>query len=145
VKDVGETLSTFVWFFVQSITVGGLGVFWFLVPFVLLVSIMVWKFPRKEIKVRGLVSLLILPFLWIFIGIWGAYFWLDWQTAGATNPEWVQIPINTVLPLSAVVGVLLIIFLKGARAFAAAFTIANLYFVLAMSFLASMATSGIWL
>ena len=127
-KVATETISTFLWFFAQPITVGGVGIHWFLMPFILLTSIMIWNFPGKNVKKRGLLSLLVLPFIWVFIGLWGSHFWLDWQS-GEVNPEWVQIPIKVVLPLSATLSVFFVAYLIRARIFAAAFAITNLYFV----------------
>ena len=90
--------------------------------------------------------LAILPALWIFIGLWGGYFWLDWQHKPAVlNPNWVLYPINFGLWIYIACAAGLIAYLSGARLFATLFALLNLYFMVAMTFLASMAVTGTWL
>ncbi len=49
------------------------------------------------------------------------------------------------LAASVLSGVGLVIYLRGARAFAVIYVLINLFLALAMSFMASMAVTGTWL
>ena len=144
--DIFRTVATFVWFLQQCITVGGLGILWFAVPFVLLCATLVFLFLKMPNEARlRLPVLLTLPVLWMFEGFWGAYFWLEWQNPKAHNPPWTEwIPQYGFWTFLAV-ALLLLVYLRGSRIFAALFTLMNGYFMLGMSFLSGMAVTGAWL
>lgn len=90
--------------------------------------------------------LVALTTVWAFIGLWGAYFWLDLGKQPITrNPAWVSWPSEFGLWAFIALAAALIFYLKNGRIFAMLFTALNLYFVLGMSLLAAMAVTGKWL
>lgn len=117
---------------------------WFWVPYAVLCGALVWTYPDKESTVHSKLTLLAaLPLVWIFVGLWGAYFSFDYEE-GPHNPHWVAYPIylGTAAYLGCAVG--LIAYLRGARRFASSFAFLNLYFMLYMYSAASKAvTTGI--
>lgn len=144
-EEITRTIVTFIWFLRQTVTVGGLGSIWFLAPCIALLAIMIWNLPKSTQDRHRLLRLGVLPFIWIFVGLWGAYFWMEWQNPAASNPGWATWPVYAALPLVVVLSAFFLFFLKGNRAFVAAFVIFNVYFTLAMSGLAGMAITGDWL
>lgn len=140
-----RTFSTFLWFVKQTVTVGGLGSIWVAVPLAILVIVMIWKFPKEAGVQKRLWPLLLLPALWVGVGLWGARFWLDWQNAEELHPDWMLWPAEYSLAVGGLIALGVIIFAARARLFALSFSIVNLYFLLSMSFLASMALTGVWL
>lgn len=144
-EEAVRTGRGFIWFLDQSITVGGLGFFWFFLPCAALLALAIWRFPKHPRTRRRLLWLGLLPLVWIFVGLWGAYFWLDWQNAQARYPAWLVWPADGALPAAVFLSVVLFASMKGARVFTAAFAALNLYFTLSMSLLARMAVTGHWL
>lgn len=141
------TFAAFEWFLWQSTVVGGLGALWFWIPFVAILGAMVWAYQRSEPVEYWKLSLLAgLPLLWIFMGLWGGYFWLDWQKKPfIPNPGWVIYPVKFGLWLFIAYALGMIVYLRGIRLPVALFALLNLYFMLAISFLAGMAVTGNWL
>ncbi len=139
--------SAFVWFLYQSSIVGGIGAVWFWIPFLLLVAGLVLAFRRGDEKARSRFWILAaLPALWIFVGLWGGYFWIDWTAKPfAPYPDWVHIPVAWGSWIFLLVGIAAVAYLRGGRSFAAIFFIINLYFMAAMTFLSAMAITGTWL
>ena len=136
------TSAGFLWFLKSSVQNA---VVW--VPLSALLVALFIAYRRSEpFDRRRYFLLLIPPALWIFIGLWGSFFWIDVQKKPfVPNPEWVHQVIVVNLLAFLLSGIGLIIYLRGARVFATIYLIINLFFVLAMSFLASMAITGTWL
>ncbi|MEX2127939.1 MAG: hypothetical protein WD871_06800 [Xanthobacteraceae bacterium] len=111
------------------------------------VGALVYALFRTNPEVRSRFWVLpVLPFLWIFVGLWGGYFWLDWQKRPLVpNPDWAIYPVWGLLWAFLALGAATIVYLKGGRAFAIIYFSINLYFLLAMSLLSGMAISGTWL
>jgi hypothetical protein len=108
---------------------------------------LVWAVLHAKPEARSRFWVLpVLPLVWVSIGLWGSYFWLDWEKKPVVqNPEWVAYPVSVLFCTFLVLGVALITYLRGARVFAVIYFLMNLYFVLAMSLLSGMAISGTWL
>lgn len=70
---------------------------------------------------------------------------MDWHQGGPRNPAWVTWPVSDGLWVFLLVSSVLVLALRNGRTFAALFAFANFYFMLAMSFLAGMAITGVWL
>jgi hypothetical protein len=89
--------------------------------------------------------LLLLPAIWLFVQIWGAWFWRYWEKHAPSNPDWVFYPVEAA-PFLMLVGSLWLIWkLRGARLFVATFAVTNFYFLLVICFLVLMAMTGDWL
>lgn len=140
-------LRAFLWFFWQCSIVGGIGAIWFWIPFVCVVALLVLNFRRTPSATRRRFwLLLLLPAIWMFVGVWGGYFWLDWQRKPfIRNPAWVNWPVDCGFWLFLLIAMILIGYLRNGRTFATLFALVNLYFMLGMSLLAGMALSGTWL
>jgi hypothetical protein len=90
--------------------------------------------------------LLPLPLLWIFVGVWGGFFWVDWTAKPfVPNPQWVGSVVLLAVGLYVASSIALTVYLRGIRLFVTLFAVLNLFFMLAMSALAMMAISGDWL
>lgn len=75
---VQHTLNAFVWFLYQCSIVGGLGAGFFWIPALLLLLFMVRSFRKSPVPVRKRFWwLCVLPAFWIFVGLWGGFFWVD--------------------------------------------------------------------
>ena len=138
---MGNTLAIFGWFLWQASIVGGLGAAFFWIPFVIIVAAIVWAFAHAVIERRKLWLLVSLPIIWIFVGLWGGAFW----RGDVANPKWVEFPITTALLAYLAIALILIWVLRGARLLALLVAVLNLYFAVAMTFLAGMAVTGTWL
>ncbi len=131
----------FAWFLSQ--TVGGL-VFW--IPFLLLVYGLFGALKISVTESRQLWILLTLPAIWILTGLLGGYYWVDWQHVPVQHsPPWVQLIVSYSIFVFLLAGLATILYLRGARAFASIYFLLNLYFMIAMWFLAGMAVTGNWL
>ena len=143
---MSHALGAFLWFLWQCSLVGGLGAGWFWLPFAGIVALLIMSYRRTPAAARrNFWWLALLPITWVFVGIWGGYFWIDWHQGSPRNPAWVAWPVNYGFWVFLLVSAVLILALRNGRAFAALFTLVNLYFMLAMSLLASMAITGVWL
>ncbi len=141
-----NALGAFRWFLWQCSIVGGVGAGWFWIPFASALAWLVVSYRQTPTATRRRFWwLAMLPAMWAFVGIWGGYFWVDWQQGGPRNPAWVMWPVNYGLWTFLFVSTILVFALRNGRAFAASFALTNLYFMLFMSFLASMAVTGDWL
>ncbi len=145
-KDLGEVVSRFFWLLGQAFHVGfPLGMLAVAAVTLIFVLLAAWKMPAAEESRRRLPCLMILPALWIFLGVWGAYFAYQWGVDQPKNPDWVSWPIAITIFVFAIAWVFLLIFLKGARVVTLLFGIWNLYFMLVMTLLAAMSISGNWM
>ncbi len=80
------------------------------------------------------------------MGLLGGYYWLDLRHVLVLQPPpWVQFIVNYGIFAFLLVGLITIIYLRGARLFASVFFVINLYFMIAMNVLAGMAVTGNWL
>ena len=143
-----SVVGAFVWFLKESVIVGGSGARYFVVPFAILVVGLVVTFPYRDVDARRRLPafLVALPAIWVFAGLWGGFFWNDWQHKPyVPNPGWTQIPIIVAPWLSLIVCGVFTRRAKGARWFATAYALINLYFTLFMSFMSIMAVTGTWL
>jgi hypothetical protein len=146
-----RALNAFEWFFHQSVTVGGLGSVFFWFPFLLLVSGLVGAWKIAVTETRRLWILLTLPAMWITTGLLGGYYWLDWHPVPGQyvpmphSPPWVEFSIRYGIFAFLLAGLITILYLRGARLFATVYFVVNLYFMIAMTFLAGMAVTGDWL
>jgi hypothetical protein len=140
------TIRAFAWFLSQSVNVGGIGPIFFWPPFLALVAGLVITWKISSIDRRRLWILLILPVLWILTGLLGGYYWVDWARLPVQYPPpWVLYALNFNILSFLLIGLVSIIFLKGARWFASICSVINLYFMVAMTFLSAMAVTGDWL
>jgi hypothetical protein len=141
IAKIDHALSGFLWFLSLAVTGAG-----FIPTGIILVALVVaglLSYRRGDYAERGHISiLLVLPLPWIFIGVWGAWWF---YSGGPRNPDWVNLPvgIGVVVEILLIVG--LVYWLRGIRLVAAIFCLLNLYLLLAMAFIASMAISGTWL
>jgi hypothetical protein len=144
--ELVRTLNAFLWFLIQAVTVGGTGFPFFAVG-MLIAGIILWATcPDQRAPDRGSFwELLWLPVIWIFIGLWGAWFWRVWEKGAPPNPEWVFYVHKTAPIVMVSLAAYLVWRLRGARLFTATFAAVNFYFFLAMWFLAGMAITGDWL
>lgn len=142
---LARTFNGFLWFVSQAIAVGGFGVFVFAAIAIPVVVFSVWRYRKIKTGKSRLAFLLTLPVFWLFEGLWGAYHWYDWQTGGPRNPAWVLRVLDAATLLFLFMWAIFLVWLKGARAFTLAVGFANLYFVLVMWLLATMAITGNWL
>jgi hypothetical protein len=142
VSVVGRTLNAFFGFLSYSIHS-----VWAWGPLLLLAIALVVSYRRAQpIERRNYCFMAPLPAIWVFVGLWGAAFWVDWQTAPVIpNPKWISYVIWVSLAAFMICGAGLIALLRGARIFAAIYALMNLYFMLVMAFLALMAVTGDWL
>lgn len=142
-----QVFRAFVWFLWQCSIVGGLGapLFWF--PAACLSALMVVSFSKSPVTVRRRFWwLAVLPAIWIAVGLWGSYFWVDTRLGTyQPNPSWVSWTTDYGLWLFLVTAFGLIAFMRRGRTFAVLFALVNLYFMLGMSLMAGMAISGEWL
>jgi hypothetical protein len=140
-----STFRAFMWFLSQSATVGGLGSLYFWLPFLLLATGLLGTWKISGIEKRRLWILLTLPAIWIFIGLIGGYYWVDTRQMPMQNsPPWVQFVASYSIFAFLLVGLAIIIWLKGMRQFASIYFIVNFYFMIAMTLLAGMAVTGNW-
>jgi hypothetical protein len=106
-----------------------LGPYYVMAIYVLLALGLVTTFPRKNIEViKRLIELLALPPLWIFSGLWGA--WWFFPRHGTNTPEpagGLFIPVLACAIAVPIVGIALVHRLAGARAFTTIFVLANTY------------------
>jgi hypothetical protein len=143
---ITSAFRAFTWFLLQSSIVGGLGSFFFWVPFLLLVAGLFGAWKISVIENRRLWILLTLPAIWILIGLLGGYYWVDWQHAPAQHsPPWVKFIVGHGIFAFLLIGLATILYLRGARWFASVYFVINLYFMITMTLLASMAVTGDWL
>jgi hypothetical protein len=134
-----NALAAFAGLFLQSVFVFGL-FFW--IPCAAILAGLVWTFVRAEPIPHWKLSLLaLLPAIWIFVGLWGGYFWRHSEP----NPEWVLYPLRVGIWVFSALAIGLIVCLREARWFVLLFILLNFYFMLAMTMLASMAVTGDWL
>jgi hypothetical protein len=90
--------------------------------------------------------LAVLPLLWIFVALWGGFFWVDWQAKPLVpNPRWVGLVVLLAIGIYVAGSIALIVYLRGIRLFVTLFAVLNLFFMLAIAALSSMAISGDWL
>jgi hypothetical protein len=148
-SEISRTLGGFGWFLWQSSTLGagrGAGALFFWLIFVVLVGVLVHALRNIHSEMRPRLWLLaVLPALWIFIGLWGSFFWVDWRGSAPRNPAWVIQVVNWMPVAFILTGVAIILYLRGARLAATIWFIINLYFLVAMAFLSGMAVTGVWL
>ena len=136
----------FVWFLSQSLDVGGLGYEFFWPPFLALLIGLVIAWKVSSVDRRRLWILLVLPALWILTGLLGGFYWIDLARVPIqASPWWVLSALRFNLLLFLMLGIITIFFLKHARWFASICFVINLYFMIAMTFLAGMAVTGDWL
>jgi hypothetical protein len=143
-EQMAHAVARLLWF--ASLTVG---VFWF-IPFGVLLIVVIaaawFAYRRGDYVERGNAWLVLsLPAIWILIGLWGGWWWREWERKAPPNPEWVQFPVIAALFLEIALAILLVWWLRGVRPLVAAYSLLNVYFTLWIAFLAGMAISGTWL
>ncbi len=145
-QHVFRTLRGFQWFLRQSVDVRGLGLPFFCIPAMLMAILLYYAFPKADtLTIARFAWLIPLPLIWLFIGLWGSYFWLDESKATGPNPVWANWPLRYGIYMFLAVAAAAVLRMRRGRIFTFLFAIANLYFVVAMTFLAGMAVHGIWL
>lgn len=146
-EAVFKSLGILFAFVLQAVFLGGLGIVFFVVPFLLLLLGMVVSLRRapKGSWRRLLPVIVALPAIWIFVGLWAGMFWYDWAHPGPRNPAWVVFPVIIAPWLSILIAGFFLIRIAGVRLFTACYAVVNLYFTLAICLLAGMAISGSWL
>ncbi len=141
-----HVLQGFGWFLQQTVAVGGLGYVWFGPPFLALLLLLLFLWKRSSIEGHRLWILLIPPVQWVLTGLLGAYYWVDWARVPLQRaPGWVLPALQVHAFIFFVVGLICVLYLKGARWFAGVYWTINLYFMLGMQLLAAMAITGDWL
>lgn len=142
-----HAFRAFVWFLYQCSIVGGLGAGFFWILTIGLLALMVMSFRKSPVAVRKRFWWLsVLPVFWIFVGLWGGFFWVDANpNRYHPNPWWVVWPVQYGLLVFIAVAATLIIYMRQGRTFAALFVAINLYLMLGMTLMAGMAVSGTWL
>lgn len=143
---IQSTFHSFMWFLSQATTVGGLGLRFFWPPLIgLIVGLFVtWKI--SAIERRSLWILFIFPTFWIMTGLLGGYYRLDLSHVPVLkSPQWVQFIAGYSIFAFLLFALITIIYLKGGRWFASIWIVINLYFMIIMTLLASMAVTGDWL
>jgi hypothetical protein len=144
--SIERAVMAFSWFIRQSSTVGGLGASNFWIPFLILIVFLIWAFRRAEIERRKVWILSLFPLMWICIGLLGGLYWVDWQQKPIQHPPpWVNFFVTYGLVVFLITAAIAIWYLRGARLLASIFIAIHLYFMVAMSFLAGMAVTGVWL
>jgi hypothetical protein len=143
-EGIGRAVSVLLWF--VSLTAA---MFWF-IPFAVLLTVVIaaawFCYRRGDYVERGSAWLVLsLPTVWIFIGLWGGWWWRYWERQAPPNPEWVQYPVTAALLVEIALAVVLVWWLRGVRPVVAAFALLNVYFTLWIVFLAGMTISGTWL
>jgi hypothetical protein len=129
------------------VSVGGIGIPWSGILFAMLACLFVWSFIRMDkARRKSLWILLILPAIWIFVGLWAGTFWLDWQHHPVQrNPSWVIYPIYAAPWVAIATTIFLAFKLAGARLLTLAFGLINVYFTFFFAFMSAMAVTGDWL
>jgi hypothetical protein len=140
--SITRALRAFVWFLGQISSVGGIGSLWFWLPFLVLVVGLIVTWRTTLIDRRLLWILLVLPALWIVTGLLGGFYWVD---GARVSTPWVPIALQFNLISFLLIGLISIFYLKNARGFAGICFVINLYFMLTMYLLPSMAVTGDWL
>jgi hypothetical protein len=140
---VCRILLGFVW---EAAYVGGLGFTYFVVPFLIAVGLLLFTFMKQDAASRKalLPPILILPTIWICMGLWDGFFFVDLRHP-VSNPAWVGHALTVAAALFIVATGFYIWRLAGARLFVIGYALMNLYFTIAMWFLGEMAISGDWL
>jgi hypothetical protein len=141
-----SAVNKFFWFVFQAIIVGGIGFQFFAIGIVTATILMWLTLPDQRAPDRGrFLYLAALPAVWIFMGLWGSWFWRAWETGAPPNPQWTIWLILAGPIVALALSIWLIWWLRGARLFVLVFSVVNLYFVFAMYLLAAMAITGDWL
>jgi len=75
---------------------------------------LIWLFLRAEpIEYWKYVLLALLPLMWIAVGLWGSFFWINWQAKPfVPNPDWVSYPVAYGLLIYLAVAIGLIVYLR---------------------------------
>ena len=143
---MAQPFRVLLWFLQQAVTVGGLGVVWFAFPFLMLTIVAIILFSRQPggAATRLMPLLVTLPAIWIFLGLWGSFFWADWAH-GVRNPHWIVEIESVGLYFFPVAAAFFVWGLPGARLFALVYAVINFYFTFAVAVLAGMAVGGVWL
>lgn len=139
-----SAIHTFTFFL--ALAVSGFGSPFFWLPLLLLIAGLFGAWKLSEIESRRLWVLLTLPAIWVLTGLLGGYFWVDWQHMPVQrSPPWVLSIIGNAVYAFLIVGLGSILYLEDGRWFASIYFVINLYFMIAMEFLAGMAVTGNWL
>jgi len=143
-SELTAAFRIFFWFLSQAVFVGGVGFVYFIVPFLLLVAVLVRSYIQKKDRQRLLPLIIVLPLIWIFLGLWGGFFWSEPNHVSG-NPAWVGYPLQVAPWLFFLLIGFFLWRLKGARLFVVCYALINFYFSATMLLLAGMAISGDWL
>ncbi|GIL38157.1 hypothetical protein [Roseiterribacter gracilis] len=139
-------IRALIWFFSQAVQVGGLGAVYFLIPAAIMLAVMAANYMRMDRSLRRrLPIVLLLPLIWILVGLYGGVFWEDSRAGSQPNPAWMIYPIWASMLLSFVLTFGLAAHLQGARPFVVAFGAINTLLTLGVGFMAGMAVTGSWL
>ncbi|HWY63532.1 MAG TPA: hypothetical protein VNW15_16655 [Rhizomicrobium sp.] len=135
------------WFIYQAVTVGGIGATYFLVPFVIIASLIVWGVLKTNPEQKRLLrsSLLALPLFWIFIGMWAGFFWNNRPGHIPVTPAWVGYVPTIAAGAFLITAGFFVWKSASVRLIVLGYALINFYFILANWFLAIMAISGDWL
>lgn len=147
-EPIIRAFGALVWFVYQAVIVGGLGAAYFIVPFAILAAVLAVTFSRMDPTARARLGglLLSLPASWVFVGLWGGFFWVDLGARPVIrNPAWVEYPLDAIPLLFVVIVGVFTWRLRGARLFTLTYSLINMYFLLAIVFLSGMAVTGTWL
>jgi hypothetical protein len=137
--------SVLIWFVKQAFSVGGLGSTPVVIGLVVAAIVMATTLPKAgSIARKRLPYLLLLPLPWIVSGLWGGYFWREWEKHAPANPWWILSLPHAAVLIQIAISIFLLVWMRGAAALTLAFGVVNLYFALFVWLLAGMALSGDW-
>lgn len=146
-QHILSVLSIPLWFIFQGVIVGGIGVLYFAVPFIILAILMYlgWRRAPREARSKLWIPIVVLPAIWLVQGWWAGIFWFEWAPGVQPAEAWVSYPLLAGLLCTLVLIPFFVIHGRGARMFLVSYSIINLYFELICLVMSLMAVSGQWL
>jgi hypothetical protein len=118
------------------------------VAFAVLVILAGLGFIRRDphARPRLWIPVLLLPAIWIFIGLWGGALRVEPGPGHQfQHGSWVQYPPTVAVVFSLIASIFFIIYQRGARLFVTCYSIINLYVTGVIFFIAAMEMTGTWI
>lgn len=146
-KYIFKVVSAPGWIFYQ--TAYGTARFPYLwVPFTILVALAWRGFVRRDVNERKRlwIPILLLPAIWIAIGLFAGIFWRDpSHPLPASGHFWLEYTPVAGVMLSLITSISFIFHQRGARLFLVSYSIINIYISVMAAFIAGMAVTGVWI
>jgi hypothetical protein len=116
------------------------------VAFLILVALCVQGLMRRgaHARPRLWIPVLLLPAIWIFIGIWGRALAVE-PGSQLHRGGWVGDALVAAVAFSLVASIFFIIYQRGARLFLTCYSLINLYMTVAAWFISAMLVTGSWI